>query len=557
MQSLSSYRKKRNFAFPNPEHSPPLSPAAAYRLCAKWMAFAGVRTEGYWNIHTFLTLGMQKKNTSETLKERTARGMFWSAFGNGAQQAVTMLTGIALARMLDVEDYGMVALLTVFTVIAGNIQESGFTSALGVRRDVKSEDFNAVFWFSVGVSAILYVLLFLVAPFIADFNHCPELTLLARVAFVGFFISSLGTAQSAWLFRNLMVREKTSSQVLASFAAGIVGLSAAACGWGCWALVAMDLMYKTAYTTMLWVYSPWRPSLRVSFKPIAEMFGFGSKILLTNMLNTLNVQLLQGVLGHFFPLRQVGYYSQANKWSLLSNGLLSGMVSSVAQPVLAKVGDSPERQTRVFRKMLRFSAFLAFPLLMGLSLVAPEFIPLAIGEKWLPCVPYLMLLSVSAAFSTVNGVFTHLMVSCGRSNLYLRTTVLLLLLQGLLILLTAGIGNMFLLLIAIAVLQPCWTLYLALTVRGLIAVGIKEMMADVVPFVCAAAFAIFIGWGSSRMVFIDLNCQGWWRLLPMAVKCCAAVCTYFIVMHFVHPDVYQESLDFIKRRLASKTGKFF
>ena len=186
---MSSYRKKRNFAFPNPEHSPPLSPAAAYRLCAKWMAFAGVRTEGYWNIHTFLTLGMQKKNTSETLKERTARGMFWSAFGNGAQQAVTMLTGIALARMLDVEDYGMVALLTVFTVIAGNIQESGFTSALGVRRDVKSEDFNAVFWFSVGVSAILYVLLFLVAPFIADFNHCPELTLLARVAFVGFFIS--------------------------------------------------------------------------------------------------------------------------------------------------------------------------------------------------------------------------------------------------------------------------------------------------------------------------------------------------------------------------------
>ena len=153
---------------------------------------------------------MSDHNSSVTLKERTASGMFWSAFGNGAQQVVTMLTGIALARMLNVEDYGLVALLTVFSVIAGNIQESGFTSALGVRRDVRSEDFNAVFWFSIGVSAGLYVLLFLAAPLIASFNRCPELTLLARVSFVGFFISSLGTAQAAWLFRNLMVREKTS-----------------------------------------------------------------------------------------------------------------------------------------------------------------------------------------------------------------------------------------------------------------------------------------------------------------------------------------------------------
>ena len=498
---------------------------------------------------------MSDHNSSVTLKERTASGMFWSAFGNGAQQVVTMLTGIALARMLNVEDYGLVALLTVFSVIAGNIQESGFTSALGVRRDVRSEDFNAVFWFSIGVSAGLYVLLFLAAPLIASFNRCPELTLLARVSFVGFFISSLGTAQAAWLFRNLMVREKTSSQVLASFAAGIVGLSAAAGGWGCWALVAMDLLYKTVYTVMLWVYSPWRPSLRVSFRPIAEMFGFGSSILLTNILNTLNAQLLQGVLGHFFPLRQVGYYSQANKWSLLSNGLLTGMVSSVAQPVLAKVGDNAERQTRIFRKMLRFTAFLAFPLLSGLALVAPEFIPLTIGDKWSPCVPYLALLSIAAAFSTVNSVFTHLMVSCGRSRLYLFTTVLLLSVQGLLIGLTAGWEDMFLLLAGIVLLQPCWTLFLAMIVRGMLSVGIKEMMADMLFFACAAALAVLVGWGSCRLCFGDACSLGWWRLLPMAVKCCTAVCTYLVVMQIVRPDVYLDSLDFIKRHMRSRTRK--
>lgn len=494
---------------------------------------------------------IDEKSTS-SLKERTATGLFWSAFGNGAQLLVTMLVGIALARILNVEDYGLVALLTIFTIIASNIQDSGFTSALGVRKNATSDDFNAVFWFSITVSGILYFLLFFAAPLIAAFNHIPQLTLLARVVFVGFFISSLGTAQAAWLFRNLMVREKTSSQVLASIVSGVVGLTAALKGCGCWALVAMDLTYKFVYVSLLWHHSQWRPSWHVNFRPVAEMFGFGSKILLTNMLNTLNNQLLQSVLGHFFPLRQVGYYSQANKWSLLSNGLLSGIISSVAQPVLAKVGDDSIRQARVFRKMLRFSAFIALPLMAGLALISPEFIPLAIGDKWIPCVPYLAILSVSCAFITMNGVFTHLMISCGRSNLYLYTTTTSLLLQALFIVLFARMGEMQPLLMGIAILQPVWTIVLSLVVRRLISINLHEILSDIIPFILSTAFTMGVAWGISLLVFGD-NCgEGWWRLLPMFTKMATAFVVYIVVMQFYHPDVYTEGLEFVKKRFWKK-----
>lgn len=465
-----------------------------------------------------------------------------------------MLTGIALARILDIEDYGMVALLTVFTIIAGNIQESGLTSALGIRRKVDSGDFNAVFWFSVGVSAVLYTLLFFAAPYIAAFNHTPELTLLARVVFLGFFISSLGTAQAAWLFRHLMVREKTTSQMLASLVSGVVGLTAAIAGAGCWALVAMDLAYKSVYTTMLWHFSPWCPTWQVNLRPVAEMFGFSSRILLTNMLNTLNNQLLQSVLGHFFPLQQVGYYSQANKWSLLSNGLLSGMTASVAQPVLAKVGDDAGRQARVFRKMLRFTAFLAFPLMSGLALVAPEFIPLAIGDKWAPCVPYLAILSVSCAFVTINGVFTHLMVSCGQSRLYLHTTGIFLLLQAVLIAIFARNGNMLPLLGGIAMLQPLWTVVLSAISRKLVAVRLREMVVDTVPFAAASALTVAISWGVCWAAFGDAFAQGWWRTVPLVSKIVVAIAMYVGIMQVYRPDVYVEGLNFIKARLH-KTAK--
>lgn len=482
---------------------------------------------------------MATQNNSENLKERTARGLFWSVFGNGAQQLVTMLIGVILARILDVEDYGLVAMLTVYSIIAGNLQESGFTSALAIRHDATDRDFNAVFWFSVITSGIIYTTLFLCAPLIAHFNHAPQLVSLGRVIFLGFFFSSLGTAQAAWLFRNLMVREKTSSQVMASLLSGIVGLACAFAGMGVWALVAMDLTYKITYTAMVWYWSPWRPTLSIDLHPAWEMLGFGSKLLLTNILNTLNSQLLQSILGHFYSPTNVGHYSQANKWNTLGHSLLGGMINSVAQPVLAKVEDDKDRQLRVFRKMLRFTSMIAFPAMFGLALVA-DFVPLLIGGKWDFCVPYLRVLALGAAFIPVNNVFSNLLVSRTRSDLFLFTTAAFLVLQLGLVALLVTRQSLIVLLVAMAALQPLWLFVLWSVARSLLRVRLTMVLADVLPFFLVAAASIGAGYCAgmlSENAYVSILL----RILTTTIAYCATMWSAKVV-------VFRECVEFLWKK---------
>lgn len=193
---------------------------------------------------------------SENLKESTAKNFFWAALSNGTQQVVMLLVGILLARRLEVSDYAMVAMLTVFSVLAQNLQESGFSTALCNKKDAAHRDFNAVFWLSVSISVVVYTTLFCCAPLIAAFNHTPELTLVARVIFLGFVVTSFNTAHWAYLYKHLMVRERTISQVSSSLISSAIGLMTAFMGAGYWSLVAMDMGYKVSISFFYWYYSP-------------------------------------------------------------------------------------------------------------------------------------------------------------------------------------------------------------------------------------------------------------------------------------------------------------
>lgn len=477
---------------------------------------------------------------SEDLKQRTARGFFWSLMGNGTQQFVTLLIGVALARILAVEDYALVAMLTVFGIIAGNLQESGFTSALAVREKAEQKDYNAVFWFSVLVSICIYAILFACAPLIARFNHAPQLTPLGRVLFLGFVCSSLGTAHTAYLFRHLMVRQKTTAQVSASILSGVVGLGMAIGGAGCWSLVAMDLTYKLMHTILVWTFAPWRPTLHIDLRPAFTMFGFSCKLLLTNLLNTFNNQLLQSVLGHYVAPSSVGHYSQANKWNTLGHSLLTGMVASVAQPVLARIEQDQQRQLRVFRKMLRFTALLAFPCMLGLGVTAPEFIPLLIGQKWVPCVPLLQILCVAGMFIPVNSVYSNLLISRSKSGLYLLCTSLFLLLQ-LVWLLCAVEQGMRVLLLGITTLTILWVFVWHAFVAREIGLTLRMTLTDLLPFAFSAITAVGAGWALAMLAHCD-------RVPSLIIKVGVAVPLYCLLMHLLRMDVYRECLDFVRRK---------
>ena len=480
------------------------------------------------------------------LKENTARGFFWAALSNGTQQMVMMLIGVMMARLLSVEDYGMVAMLTAFSVIASNLQEGGFISAICVKDEAKHEDYNAVFWLSMMISAVIYITLFFCAPLIAEFNNTPGLTVLGRVIFLGFLFASMGTAHAAYPFRNLMVKEKTISQVVASIVSGVLALIAAFAGMGVWSLVIIDVAYKVCYMLMVWHFSPWRPTLRIDLRPAIAIFKFGSRILATNLLTSSSQQFLQAILGHYYPQKQVGQYSQANKWNTMCCTLLTSMVGNVAQPVLARVNDEEGRQVRIFRKMLRFTAMLSFPALLGFGIIAPEFIPLTIGAKWLPSVPYLQTLSLVGAITPLSQLFSNLLISKKQITTYLCSTACFLVLQLVLVLGFYPYGVQVLL-YGILALNVMWFFVWATLARKYTGITIWQSLTDVVPFLLAAGVAI----GLAGVVghFVPT------LLLSMFVKIVVAIIVYAVIMQIAGVQIWSECVAFVLGKFLKKKQK--
>lgn len=365
----------------------------------------------------------------QSLKDKTAKGLLWGGISNGAQQLLNLFFGIFLARLLTPADYGMVGMLTIFSLIAGSIQESGFISALINKKDIKHEDYNAVFWFSILTSLCLYTILFFCAPLIARFFHQPELTALARYSFIGFVIASTGIAHSAYLYKNLIVKQRAFLNMTALIISGTAGVTLAYNGYSYWGIATQSIVFVSVIMLGYWFISPWRPTFHLNFTPLKGMIAFSSKMLATNIFNHLNNNIFSIILGKFYSEKEVGYYNQANKWNSMGYSLISGMIHGVAQPVLTQVADDKERQLRVFRKMMRFTAFVAFPAMLGLSLIAPELITIAITDKWTKSAQILQILCISGAFIPITNLCSNLVISKGKSNIYMWNAILLGLLQ--------------------------------------------------------------------------------------------------------------------------------
>lgn len=475
----------------------------------------------------------------QSLKEKTAKGLFWGGLSNGVQQLLNLFFGIFLARILDAEDYGMVGMLSIFSLIAGSLQESGFIAALANRREISHKDYNAVFWFSTGLSACLYLILFFCAPLIAKFYHTPELTALARYSFLGFFVASLGIAHSAYLFRNLMVKQKAMAVTIGLLASGTVGVTMAYMGFAYWGIATQSIVYVGTINICYWCFSPWRPTFSFDLKPLKGMISFSSKLLATNIFNHINNNILTVILGKFYSEQEVGYFTQANKWNYMGHSLVSGMVNSVAQPVLSSLSDDRERRQRVFRKMLRFTAFVSFPAMLGLSLIAPELITISITDKWLPSASILQLLCIGGAFIPVTNLYSNLVISKGKSNIYMWNTIALGIIQliTMFLLYPYGIRTMIAVYVTINI---CWLVVWHYFVWREIQLSLFMALKDILPFaviatgVMAATYYITIGFTNIYLLF--------------ASKIIIAVLLYIAIMWLSRSVTFRECLYYIIKR---------
>ncbi|MBR5117418.1 MAG: lipopolysaccharide biosynthesis protein [Muribaculaceae bacterium] len=479
----------------------------------------------------------------QPLKERTEQSLFWSMLNNGTLQVLNILFGVVLARLLTPGDYGIVGVLTIFTLLAGNLQSSGFTQALINLKSPKPEDYNSVFWFNVIASVVLYAVLWFCAPLIADFFHQPVLVDVSRFVFLAFLISSLGIAHAAYMNKNMMNREIAIINLIALLCSGGTGIILAFNGFAYWSLAWQQVIFITMLNLGRYYFVKWRPSWKINFGPVKRMFGFAVNILFTNIINTLSGQILTFIFGRFFPIAQVGNFTQANKWNTQANTFVSGTMIQVVQTVLVSVNDDKERQKRVFRKMIRFTAFIAFPVMLGLAFVAREFVEVVLGTKWLECIPLLQILCVAGAFIPLYAIYQHLAIGCKRSDLYLWCNVGQIVLQiGLILLCYYMFSQSIIVVVTVySVFMILWLAAWQVVAKYLIDLKWHEAILDIAPFLVI-----------TMVVFALTYLATFWienNLILLIAKVVVGAALYIAVMKLAKVKIFAECWEFMRNKL--------
>ena len=482
---------------------------------------------------------------NQNLREKTAQGLFWGFLSSGGMQLLNLIIGIFLARLLSPGEYGIVGMLAIFTLLANNLQESGFGVALIHIKNITHNDYNSVFWFNVGTSLLLYAILFLCAPLIAEFFHQPCLIPLSRFVFLAFIIASFCISPNAMLVRDLKMKEKAITSLSALIISGTVAVVMAIKGFSYWSLATQQVLYNVVICFGRYYYTRWCPTFKVDFTPVKRMFSFSYKVLITTVLTTINNNVLTVIFGRLFPAQAVGNFTQANKWNTMANQLVTNTVAQVAQPVLTRVTDDNERQRRIFGKMLRFTAFLAFPALFGLAMVAPQVILLAIGDKWVDSIPLLQILCISGAFIPLYTVYQNLFLSQGKSDIYMWLTIsqIVIMLIAVLACHKMGITAMV---IAFACINIMWLLAWQVFAHRLIGYRFVSMLRDLLPFMLIALAVMGLTYLVTRFI------SNMYFLLIARIL--LAIALYVITMKLLHARILEECIEFILSRNKKKSN---
>ena len=474
-----------------------------------------------------------------SLKEKTAKGLFWGGISNFVQQVIGMAFGIAIARILSPDDYGLVAMLAIFTAIANTVMDSGFTTALINKKTIEHRDYNAVFWFNVFAAVGMYIILFFAAPLIAHFYKQPILTNLARVLFLSFIIAAVGIAHNAYLLKKIMAKQRGIIDMAAVFCSGAVGLILALNGFAFWGLVVQQLTQISAAVLLRWYYSPWRPTLEFDFTPLKEMFGFGVKVFITGIFSQITYNLMTVILGKAYHERMTGYYSQGNKWAIMGGNMIVSTLNNIAQPVLVEAQSDKRRQLNVFRKMVRFGAFITFPALLGLAFAGKEFILIALGATWRPSIPFLQIFCIWGLNSYLIALYMSLAFSHGKSHLYMNIMTLLFVAQLLSLLLCYYLSGNILVMVSTYVGVFCFsTFFWHLYTHKLIGLRVSDVAKDIFPYAAVTALAIGGAWevskGMSNVYLI------------FAIKVFVMTIIYITLLWLSGSTMFKEALIFLK-----------
>ena len=360
----------------------------------------------------------------ESLKNRTVKGVGWSAADALLGQGVMFLVGLILARLLSPEEYGLIGICLIFTTVLNGIVESGFSNALIRKKTVSDEDYNTMFLTNLAISIVLYLLLFATAPFVADFFHRQELTALVRATGLVLFCNALSITQVTILTKRIDFKTKTKASLFSAVISGVVGIAMAFGGFGVWALVAQQLARQFFYTAGLWMLNHWYPKFSFSKDSFCYMWGFGWKLLVSGILNNVWNQLYQVVIGKCYTPATLGQYTRSQEYASIFSSNITSIVQRVSYPVLAEIQDDKARMVEGYRKVIKMTMFVTAVCMISLGAVSEPLIYCLIGEKWHEAATYLPLICISMSLYPLHAINLNMLQVQGRSDIFLYLEII-------------------------------------------------------------------------------------------------------------------------------------
>lgn len=354
---------------------------------------------------------------NESLRDKAVSGATWKLIEISVAHIMTFVVELYLARKLAPSDYGLVGMLAIFFALAGVLVDSGFSSALIQRQNRTREDFSTVFVFNIVASISIYLLFVVLAPSIASFYNAPLLKTIIYVSALSFIIRGFTSIHFAKL--NIDLRFSTLSKIhlVGHFVAGITGVLLAYFGFGIWALVFQGIASSLITGVVVWICSGLKPSIAFSTKSFKRLFSYGGNMLGSGLINVVYGNLYTLVIGKGFSPAAVGFYNRANGYSSMPSNIVTDIALRVNFPILVKLQDDNERLISAYEKLLKVPFFVLYPILVGIIVCAEPLITVMIGEKWLPCVPYMQILCVGYMFYPLNGFNMNILYAKGRTDI--------------------------------------------------------------------------------------------------------------------------------------------
>jgi teichuronic acid exporter len=482
-------------------------------------------------------------NHAAGLRSRSIAALGWSAIDVAGRQGIQFVVMLILARLLSPAEFGLLGMLSLFIALASSFVDSGFGSALIQRKEITEADKSSVFLFNAAMGALMALTISSAAPWIAGFYREPILLPLTRLMALNLFIGSFGAVQVALLTRDLDFRTPCKAGIVAMVVSGVVAVWMAWRGYGVWSLAAQSVIYATVSTGLICVLCPWKPRLQFRIDSLRSLFGFGSRVLASGLLNTFFDRIQLTVIGKAFSAVELGYYTRAYSTQQFPVSALSAVVSRVTFPVFSQLSGDQDSLRSGVRRALVSLMVPTLPMMIGLAVVARPLVVILLGEKWLPCVPYLQVLSIAGVFWPVHIINVILVMAVGRSDLYLRLEIGKKVLIGIGLLATFRISVMAMVWASLAASVACVFLNTHYS-KSLINYGLLRQFVDLAPYAGISVLTSALAWAAGAP-FSHLP------LLQLFTTVLTGVVIYPATCHLLHLDSYRSTLTAVAALLSS------